>query len=296
MNTNGNKRTRFFCALLVVAGATILFAVDNHFLSTRYLNVYRNLREDNTVEIKRDEIGCISKNNKLVYVHIPKTGGSTIEESELFADAYLPGGHRKIWQLMHNSEERGIADFETSTTVRHPCDRFVSAFRFSTSEISNDNVKKLAKELIGEKTIDEYVEYLEENDWNPLGPFFLFWPQYLFIMDRHRESVEVDTILCQEQWNEGIERLQNKLRISNVLPTLNRHKKLNKHEACADLKPETRVAIERYYEMDYCLFGYESLPGGNEKMECIGKENNKETMTIRYHECKERLKTSLAFS
>ena len=86
------------------------------------------------------------------------------------------------------------------------------------------------------------------NTWKRITGIHLnsvFLPQCPFIMDKYHESVEVDTILCQEQYNEGIVHLQNKVLILNVLPILNYHSKVNKNKACVDLKPETSTAIER---------------------------------------------------
>ena len=86
-----------------------------------------------------DDIGCVSRKNKLIYVHIPKTGyvifvmyyivyvlrtcnnsqlstlntflvlneysGTTFEHSDLFADHVGPnGGHATIWQMMNNAK------------------------------------------------------------------------------------------------------------------------------------------------------------------------------------------------
>ena len=31
------------------------------------------------------------------------------------------GGHYHIWEMKGNAEERGIADFNTTATIRHPC-------------------------------------------------------------------------------------------------------------------------------------------------------------------------------
>lgn len=285
----------FFVLLLIVLRAFNVFFVAG---SSQLIRALQSA-EDN--EIARNDIGCVSRKNKLVYVHIPKTGGSTFEHSELFADAqdlakqgvrHGVGGHHAIWSMMFDEEERGLTDFETAATVRHPCERFISAFRFVTSELCSRNEQLLAKTIIGEKTIDEYVAYMEENEWNK-RMFIHFYEQHPFIMDEYLEEVQVDNILCEEQWNEGIERLESKIGISSVLPKLNNHEKQIKHETCADLQPETRSAIERYYAMDYCLFEYQSLP--EKEGTCVGTNNNKETMTLKYKSCLEKLENTQSY-
>merc|ERR1711862_690419 len=55
-------------------------------------------------------------------------------------------------------------------------------------------------------------KYMDENNWKPEKGNLLphFFPLTTWVIDSNG-SFGVDTILCQEQWNEGIERLLNKL-------------------------------------------------------------------------------------
>merc|ERR1712232_1442562 len=200
--------------------------------------------------------------------------------------APLPKSHHTIGQMMRNAKERDIAHFETAATIRHPCERFISALRYSMSEKIYYKQRDKAKEQMGERNIDEYVEYLEKNNWHYEKVIFhLVHTMAYWLIDREHDSFGVDTILCQEQWNEGIERLLNKIGITKNVTSLYQHKnQVSHHETCADLQPETRAALERYYAMDYCLFGYNSLPD-HDSERCIGTEHNKTTMTLRYREC-----------
>jgi len=281
MNTNLAKTRRrkvLFAFTIVVVGATIPFSA--------IMKGFRELSRELNVELVED-VGCTSRENKLIYVHIPKTGGSTIEQSTLFSDARLPRSHYTIGQMMRNAKERDIAHFETAATIRHPCERFISAFRYSISEKNRPQSQRdKAMEQIGERNIDEYVEYLEKNNWKEKKVLILMRSTMTgWLIDGEHDSFGVDTILCQEQWNEGIERLLNKIGITKNVTSLYQHKnQVSHHETCADLQPETRAALERYYAMDYCLFGYNSLPD-HDNEQCIGTEHNKTTMTLRYREC-----------
>jgi len=61
---------------------------------------------DGSVINRRDyrrDFGQISRKNKAIFVHVPKTGGSTIEDSGLFEDA----------QPFHNT--KGHSDAEMLT-------------------------------------------------------------------------------------------------------------------------------------------------------------------------------------
>ena len=53
------------------------------------------------------DVGQISRENKLIFVHVPKTGGSTIEQSKLFYDAkrhHPIGGHTKAEKLLPDTQ------------------------------------------------------------------------------------------------------------------------------------------------------------------------------------------------
>jgi len=53
--------------------------------------------------------------------------------------------------------------------------------------------------------------------------------------------------------------------------------------SCADLEPETRKALESHYAMDYCLFGFATLPKGGEDS-CVGTGKDKNWFTVKYQE------------
>ena len=201
--------------------------------------------------------------------------------------------------MMNNAEKRGISDFVTAATVRHPCDRFISAFRYLTSDKCNEGDRINSEQQIGNRTIDEYVHHLEETGFD--GTQKHFKPQYEYVVSKDGQSVDVSNILCQEDWDEGTDRLAAAIGHNNGFPKLHTsHLLTNAHEACSDLAPDTVAAIERLYWMDYCLFGYSTTSGttatlnadlnlGNDSWECPGKHLDKESWTERYTMCKSLL-------
>ena len=231
--------------------------------------------------------------NFLTYIY----SGTTFEHSALFADHAGPtGGHYAIWQMMNNAEKRGISDFVTAATVRHPCDRFISAFRYLTSDKCNEGDRINSEQQIGNRTIDEYVHHLEETGFD--GTQKHFKPQYEFVVSKDGQSVDVNNILCREDWDEGTDRLAAAIGHNNGFPKLHTsHLLTNAHEACSDLEAETVAAIERLFWMDYCLFGYpltadhqrnllSNADFGNESWECPSKHLDKESLTGKYTMCK----------
>ena len=227
------------------------------------------------------------------------SGGSTFENSELMDDArndnaaglrFPVRGHHSIVEMQSFAEARGIVDFATAATIRHPCSRFISAFRYLTSDMCN------GFGLNTDQSVDEYVQSLEEKHWST--SYVHFRPQYTWILNANEAAVDVDNFLCNEQWDEGIHRIKSVLGFEEIdtrrlynyrgLGSSSDHFKQNQHEKCKDLKPETREAIQRYYVMDYCLFGYDELPPDKDEV-CIGTDTNAESMTKRFHECQEKL-------
>lgn len=273
---------------------TILVSIVAVAAFCSYSNVstpkpYRRLSDDLN-QLYATDWGCVSRKHNLIYVHNPKTGGTTIEKSPLFDDVrfYLrkgirpgTGGHSDIGSMMIDAEERGIAHFTTAAHVRHPCERFISAFRYLTSDKCNSGDKLWRDKNIGDMTIDEFVELAETQNWKPLKETH-FMRQYPFVIDKGIFSV--DHILCQEQWEEGISRLYESIGLRDT-KKYGETKLHNSHETCADLKPSTRQALERFYAVDYCLFGYPSLLDETQG-QCVGSIFSKEDFQAKYDECR----------
>ena len=69
-----------------------------------------------------DGFNVISQENRMVYIHVLKTGGSTVKRSTFFADAnahHPVGGHLLVADVW-NAEERGMDSF--LTVVSRSCD------------------------------------------------------------------------------------------------------------------------------------------------------------------------------
>jgi len=228
-----------------------------------------------------DETMAISRENSFLYVHIPKTGGSSFDQSDLFSDAlahHQIGGHYTIGAMMKNAEERQLTDFIKAAHIRHPCDRFISAFAYLTSDKCNEGDKEWAKKSIKGKSIDEFVLELEKT------PDLLTWahfaPMSNFLF--HRDGTfGIDVALCQETWDQSLNKLSKGLDLPVPDKLYSTHSLKNGHSKCEDLLPQTKAAIERIYHMDYCTFGYDSLP----QLTCPQLDTSPEEFTRRHQTC-----------
>ncbi|KAL3775027.1 hypothetical protein HJC23_002694 [Cyclotella cryptica] len=230
-----------------------------------------------------DDFNVISRENKVVYIHVPKTGGSTFERSTLFADAnahHPVGGHLPVEDVMRNAEERGIDGFLTVAHIRHPCSRFISAFEYMKSDKGALGDQSWARKNIGSLSIDEFVLKVQ-NDPSILSKVH-FRPMVSFLFYRDG-SFGIDQVICQERWNAGLRRLASKMKTPLPDKLFSTHVNENPHNACKDLKVETRLVIEQVYRMDYCVFGYDHFP--HKKESCPQSRTAKEHFTQRYAQC-----------
>lgn len=228
-----------------------------------------------------------------------KTGGTTIERTPLFDDVrkfHNVGGHYNIQGMLTSistTPKNKLKNYVKAVTVRHPCERFISAFNYLSSEKANLGDQRWAIKHINNKTISEYVKSQEIIGFQDFKECAHLQLQHRYIYNKR--ICGVDTILCQEQWDEGINRLFRKVRQSvpeylmadkeNAAYTREGHALKLRHETCADLEVETRQTIERYYAMDYCLFNYQSQPPPPNEGVCVGSLKGKQDFTDKFSSC-----------
>ena len=98
----------------------------------------------------------------------------------------------------------------------------------------------------------------------------------------------LDVVLCQETWNESLDKLANRWNIPVPSELYSTHNLQNQHAKCNQLHPETQMAIRRFYEMDYCIFGYDDLPSTESSSTCPQSQVPPEYFTERYQVCSQR--------
>ena len=268
----------------IVLGLSLL-VIDIDFSGPSARRILRAVRKRKNLLYGTDGTMGISRENKLIYVHTPKTGGSSVENSVLFDDArfyHAVGGHFNVEHMTLNAQERGIDGFTKAAHIRHPCSRFISAYAYLKSDICNPGDKKWAKDHIGNLSLDDFILKLEREPALTGKAHLRPLHHWLFYSDG---TFGLDVALCQETWNESLDVLGQYIGKTNIPNELySSHSLKNEHNSCAELKPETRQAIERVYAMDYCIFGFASQPSGK----CHQMKQKPELFTERYASCNER--------
>ena len=192
------------------------------------------------------------------FVHVPKTGGTSIEHSlEPHLDKPFAGGHTTAAQfaLICPAEWR---DYFSFGFVRNPWDRLLSAYRY---------LMQLPPELGIEQQDFVRQRWLRyENDFEgfvgalaaePTSIFFVahLWPQVYYLCDPSGE-VMVDFVGRYERLHEDWARVCHRIGIEAPLPHLRRTSE-RRPPYTAVYTPRSREQVATLYRQDIEAFGYE---------------------------------------
>lgn len=198
----------------------------------------------------------INKKNKILFIHIPKTAGTSIET---FFNMHHKGC---FFQKKHSIEIDGIKfcpqhlrykdlkkrldnieRFFSFSFVRHPYDRIISEF-FYKKELTRSRKKNDIN-----KWVKNFIE--NNNDDHSL-------PQHEFIFDEN-ENVLVDFLGKYENLNKDFNELLNKLGYNNnKLPNKKISKLRKKRNFNEYLSNESKELIYEKYKKDFDIFNYKS--------------------------------------
>lgn len=200
----------------------------------------------------------ISHEHKCIFVHIPKCGGTSIEdaiwpgqrsEADLWAGSYVENGLR---QSLHHLYARQIRDkvgeavfsqYFKFAFVRNPWDRAVSQYVY----IRLDWPWRSLRRTWQFATFGNYlktVERLTDTRWEA---------QHNYVFDG-ANNLLVDHVARFEEIGDEFEYICKKIDLRGAaLP----HKKKSERKAYADYyTPATRDAVARIYKKDIEAFGY----------------------------------------
>ena len=193
---------------------------------------------------------------KRVFIHIPKTGGSSIESRLLESNGRLSDGE-KVWSNLSHLDHLNFLgkrydemkyaphakayelkefyphmyeEYESSTIVRNPYDRFCSMYFWYTKTRDNPNPMDIHKELL------DNGELMVEH-------------QYDYVYDLNDNCI-IDKIFRLENINEAFSYF-------NVMPRHAKNMNRQKTSAFYDTWPKMKNFIRDYYSKDFEAFGYD---------------------------------------
>jgi len=199
------------------------------------------------------------KNLQTLFIHIPKTGGTNIENFFFSKSKEIPSishihsydqnilfnGH----SLQHSTYQEIMDNFEyfqidkdnlkILTIVRNPYERIMSDIFFLQLADKSDNEIKI------EEAIHDYI--LSENTFDDHKI-----PQYKFLINHDNEIPEEIYILSQENLNKNME----KLGYSEFIYFC---KDLTEQSYISYLSKKSIEMINLFYKKDFEYFGYEMI-------------------------------------
>ena len=189
----------------------------------------------------------IYNNLRCIYIHIPKTAGTSIETclKDQNDIEQIVGGHTTCQALMYHKKNE-MSNLFTFTVVRNPFDRLLSAYKYmlkmETNDIlGNEDIKKC------ENFKDFVINYLNEETISNMH----LRPQYEFVVYNGK--------ICVDYWGkyENLDRtweiICKKLKKDITLPWLNRS---NTEHYTTFYDEEMITKVRRLYHKDFILFYY----------------------------------------
>jgi hypothetical protein len=186
--------------------------------------------------------------HKLIFIHIPKNAGISIEESLFGAKV----GHKTIRQFESHDKKKYVNYFKF-TIVRNPYDRLVSAFYFLKKGGRNSKDKDWAeKNLKGIEDFEQFLYLLKNKDFaNVILKWQHFTPQYKYLINSSNE-VNLDFVLKFENLESDFQKLTQRINFKSMkLEHKNKSKRKNWSEY---YNPETKLIIYELYRKDFELF------------------------------------------
>jgi len=196
----------------------------------------------------------ISFEHKFKFIHIPKTGGSSIEEVfSLFnkknfwrptfiykiEKCYFAPQHLTHNLLDHFSPES--KDWFSFTYVRNPYTKIVSEYFYIHRSFYNVVIDNFTEDHFKDWIVNDLVKFDMDHKL----------PQSTFI------DKEVDMVLKFENIQEDFKKLCNKLNVKHELTHTQKDKgNINKNKIVEQLSKETKDLIYNIFKKDFEMFNY----------------------------------------
>jgi len=191
----------------------------------------------------------INHEKKLIFIHIPKTAGTSIYKSLGVKDISYQNkllGHESI----ENYKERYKSYWDIYlkfTVVRDPIDRFISAYKFIRMRenfwYKDDPSPHIHYEICNSLDINQYILHLYNA---PENHSLHTLPQIWFIENKYKK-IEVDYIAKYENLNDDLKKIGVDLTERLNVSTINNINSIQ-------LTKKSKKILYKMYEIDYNFF------------------------------------------
>jgi len=162
----------------------------------------------------------IDHNKKLIFLHIPKNAGKSIEQ--YFCGKTIGNPHAKDWHIRNQLAADKYIDYFSFGIIRNPIDRIISVFNhYKNGGVGIHHDKNVQKKL---KNIDfdTFVDKIDEYKGNLISDYML-GDQHRWFFDNDQQIV--NKILIFSNIPDNIMEIGEKYDIKDGFPWLNRSKK-----------------------------------------------------------------------
>lgn len=188
------------------------------------------------------------KKSGLLFIHVPKVAGTSIEQAIYDTDRWLSGHCYALDYYKENQEEfKCLFSFGF---VRNPYDRLVSAFLYLKKGGGCTEDFLFSQEVLANIDFKEFVFELQKNP--KLLSWIHFQPQYLFLCDEEKKIL-VNYVGKYENIQEDFSTICQKNNIEKTLPNANTNPHIN-YTFYYD--EETAKIVAEIYNDDFRIFGY----------------------------------------
>jgi len=190
-------------------------------------------------------MAVIVKDYNSVFVHIPKTGGSSIQQWLLDNTSSQVTESTKHHTLQKLESKYGKFDFSFAV-VRNPWDWCVSWYSFTRDRalrrIQNPKQKGRFSLEYNQQVLDDYEKGFE------------YFIESTKLTDQHHMTIGVSYIMKLENINYDIQLLKDKFNIKQELPYLNTSSRNKDYRDYYN--DNTKQIVQTKFEKDINTFGY----------------------------------------
>lgn len=198
----------------------------------------------------------IFHNYKCIFIHVPKTGGSSINRA-LHNGEYYAVDH----QLPHDLVQRRPKiwnEYFTFAFIRNPWDRFVSAFLYNTRTAFSLRDRKQPVKGLRTSLLDfnyNFDDFIDKTDRGRIVASFQFRPQTVWLWSQDNKPLNFNFIGRYEKLQEDFDYVCEQLGLEKTKLSVNNASPRKKHYT-EYYNDKTREIIEDMYKTEIEYFNY----------------------------------------
>ena len=194
----------------------------------------------------------ILENKKLIFLHVPKAGGSTLLKSfdiggKTPALMLKDQEHCTLNEMINEGHNDKVHEYKKLMITRHPAERLISAFKYLTA----GRTKKYSGPFMNMT----WREFLEARPWRSgINPRWFFRPQIEMVMIDGRPMEEGVIRMDLSRMNDNWETIQNLFGSKAPMTIDNSTGKRMHYSHYFD--EEFKSEVMAFYKDDFNYFGY----------------------------------------